>query len=372
MNAKKNQIVQETYDQWVTAGKPPIATFATEIGMPRNTVKRWLLEVYPKLTKINPFVVKAKSTLYDIDGNAKLTWVKESLDERLADAAIKEFIAGLVEGARGLSPAIPAPTHCNADLLAVYPQGDPHLGLLAMESETGANFDLKIAEQLMCAAIDRLVASAPDAETGLILELGDLLHSDNQTNRTPQSGHQLDVDSRWTKVMQVGLRTMVYCINRVMSKHKKVIVRLVQGTHDSHSAFALALALDAYYHNNERVKIDLSPAVFWYYDFGNTLIGCTHGDSCKSDNLPSIMAADQPVLWGASKFRYWYHGHIHHNSVKEFPGCMVESFRTLAGKDAWHAASGYRSGRSMSMIVHHKLYGEVERHTADISMLTAA
>jgi hypothetical protein len=53
----------------------------------------------------------------------------------------------------------------------------------------------------------------------------------------------------------------------------------------------------------------------------------------------------------------------------EFPGVIWESFRTLAGKDAWTASKGYRSGRDMYAIVHAKDYGEVERHRVDISML---
>jgi hypothetical protein len=50
----------------------------------------------------------------------------------------------------------------------------------------------------------------------------------------------------------------------------------------------------------------------------------------------------------------------------------VESFRTLAPADAWSAGMGYRAGRDMFCIVHHRQYGEVERHRCDISMLEAA
>jgi len=45
---------------------------------------------------------------------------------------------------------------------------------------------------------------------------------------------------------------------------------------------------------------------------------------------------------------------------------VVESFRTLAAKDAWQAAQGYRSGRDMYAIVLDAEHGEVERHRCDI------
>jgi NAD(P)-dependent dehydrogenase (short-subunit alcohol dehydrogenase family) len=316
-----------------------------------------------------PYVARGKSILYDGDGKAVMTWVKTKLDDTLARDAIVAWVDWLVEEARGLHPASPAPEHMVEDLLSVYPMGDPHFGMYAWGKETGAPFDLDIAEKLTRSAIDRLVASAPATHTALILELGDFFHADNNSSRTPNSGAQLDTDSRWQKVIQVGLRSMIHVIQRTLEKHAEVVVRIVQGNHDPHSSVALAFALDAYFHSEPRVKIDLSPNPYWYFRFGQVLIGATHGDMCKTDKLPAIMATDRPQDWGATTQRYFYHGHIHHDSVKEGMGCMIESFRTLAGKDAWHNASGYRSGRDMKVIVHHKDFGEVERHRVDIAQL---
>ena len=389
MPAKED--VQSLYDRWVEAGKPNISVFAREVGRDRRTVDRWLrvhavrMDVAPaeKLAAMqgwspdhdmthvvpSPFVVKGTSTLYDEAGRPRLQWVKTKLSDQLAESAIRDFVTDLVEGARGMSPLGTAPEYCDADLLSVYPMGDPHFGMYSYAAETGDNFDLGIAEQQLCAAVDRLVASSPPAETALIIELGDFFHADNESNQTGRSGNSLDVDTRWAKVMQVGLRAMVHCIRRALEKHLRVVVRIVRGNHDTHSSFALALALDAYFSNNPRVKIDLSPAAFWYYQHGKVLIGATHGDTCKMGNLPGVMASDCPELWGVTKFRYWYQGHIHHEDKKEFPGVVVEAFRTLAAKDAWHAGQGYRAGRDMRCIVHHKDYGEIVRHSCDISML---
>jgi hypothetical protein len=51
-------------------------------------------------------------------------------------------------------------------------------------------------------------------------------------------------------------------------------------------------------------------------------------------------------------------------------GVLIEWFRTLAPRDAWATGAGYRSGRDMYAVIHHKEYGEVERHRCDIAMLT--
>jgi hypothetical protein len=102
--------------------------------------------------------------------------------------------------------------------------------------------------------------------------------------------------------------------------------------------------------------------------FGQNLIGSTHGDGAKPADLPLLMAADRAEDWGKTSFRYWYTGHVHHRSAKEHPGCIVESFRTLAAKDSWHTGQGYRAGRDMYAIVLDREHGEVERYRCDIRM----
>jgi len=323
-------------------------------------------------TAPSPFVVKGTSTLYDREGKPKLQWVKTALDGALKEDAIREFVEYLVTEARGLSPLIEPPAKLMGDYLAVYGIGDPHFGLYTWKPETGADFDLAEAERLTCGAIDRLVATAPEAGTAILLNAGDFYHADNSSNQTPASGHALDVDSRFAKVMQVGLRAMVHAIKRLLEKHFRVVVWMMPGNHDPHTSYALALALDAYFSNEPRVEVDLSPGLYKYLRFGKVLIGAHHGHGAKMNDLPLIMATDRAEDWGQTTSRYIYGGHIHHLTRKEFPGCVFETFRTLAAGDAWHAGKGYRAGRDMQLIIHHRDYGEVERHRCDVAMLDAA
>lgn len=342
---------------------------AAELGIPRTTLRNRLAN--RQITSASAGIgVHGTSTLYDAEGNPKLQWVKVKADSALAEQVLREFVNDLIAPIKGKAPKIAEPEHSNADLLAVYPMGDPHFGMYAWAEEAGDDFDTHIAENLTCAAIDRLIASAPTAETAIILPLGDLIHADNTTSRTPASGATLDVDTRWAKVMQIGLRAMIYAIKQALAKHKKVIVRIVKGNHDPHASIGIALAIDAYFHGNERVTVDLNPSAHWYYKFGSVLIGSTHGDTTKEKDLLGVMATDRAKDWGDTTKRYWYCGHIHHVAKKEYPGVLVEYFRTLAPKDAWHAGQGYRAGRDMCCIVHHRNHGEIERHQCDVGMIS--
>ncbi len=318
---------------------------------------------------VAPGYVQGKVTVQRAaDGSVERTWERQSPEQAQMMERLKVFALELSEDIKGLAPISVAPKNEAKDLLCVYPWGDPHFGMYAWWQDAGADFDLDIAERMTCGAVDRLVSSAPEGSVGVLLNLGDMFHADNQQNTT-QSGHQLDVDGRWSKVQQVGLRAQIHCIRRMLEKHSKVVVRINKGNHDGHSSYALSLMLSCYFHNDPRVQIDLSPATCWYYQFGSVLIGSTHGDTLKGKDMGAVMAADKPKEWGNSLQRYWYVGHVHHKDVKEYPGVIVEYFRTLAARDAWHQGMGYRAGRDMCLIVHHREYGEIERHRCDVGML---
>lgn len=310
-----------------------------------------------------------KVTIHRKDGVVKNTWERQHPDDVMREQMLREFAETLAVGVRGLSKPIKQVKAGTNELMAVIPIGDPHFGMRAWFEDAGDDFNLEIAERHTCSAIDRLVDTGPNCETALLLNLGDHFHADNQGNQT-QSGHQLDVDGRWAQVQQVGLRAMIYAVDRLRSKYNKVVVRINRGNHDGHSAYALAMMLKCYYHNSKGVEIDISPAMHWYMQFGKVLIGSTHGDTTKGADLMPVMAADKPEAWGNTKHRYWMVGHVHHKSSKEYPGGIVEYFRTLAAGDAWHRGQGYRSGRDMNLVVMHRDHGEVERHRCDIGMIT--
>lgn len=347
---------------------------ARECGIPARTIRDARIRAQQQDSGNVPVIpeghrVLGVSTL--VDGNGAVTgqWIKTKEEGADRIEQLIEAVEGIALPFKGASKPTRAPTATRSDLLTVYPMGDPHIGMLSWFEETGANFDLEIAEASLVAAVDRLVNLAPPTEEALIINLGDYFHSDNSTNRTLRSGNALDVDSRWPKILRVGIRTMKRCIDRALLRHKMVRVVCEIGNHDDHSAIFLALCLEQLYEREPRVTIDTSPARFHWHRFGKCLIGITHGDNVKPERLPGIMAATQARDWGETEHRYWYTGHVHHDTLKEYPGCTVETFRTLAARDAWHAGAGYVSGRDMKCDVLHRDHGRILRHTVGFNTL---
>ena len=114
------------------------------------------------------------------------------------------------------------------------------------------------------------------------------------------------------------------------------------------------------------LPVDLMPSI-WRW----TGLGAHHGDKVKMADLPLLMAVDRPEDWGATVYRHISTGHIHHDVVKEVQGVRVESLRTLAAKDPYHALKGYRSLRDTRAAVYHREFGEVERYTVSAAMIGA-
>lgn len=337
-------------------------------ALKRNAAKRGYA---PEYGMVHPtpegFHVKGVST-YTENQHGEKQWVKTNADKEEQTQHLLDAVKALCEPFQGQSHLVKSPKRVSKDLLSVYPIGDPHFGMYCWAEETGQNFDLKIAERDMTETVDKLVHLAPETDRALVLNLGDFFHTDNSKNITNQSGHSLDVDSRYPRMLKVGILTMEWVIRRALQKSKTVDVINCIGNHDEMTSHALSMALWCMFRNDDRVNINTSPNPFKYYRHGHVFLGTTHGDNVKAPDLPGIMAADQPKDWGESKYRFWYTGHVHHDSEKEYRGCKVETFRTLAPKDGWHNWKGYRALQDMKLDIFHKTApsGRINRHVVGL------
>lgn len=356
-----------------------VRNVSSQIDADGNLEKQWLdarrqalaqESILPALTPGH--LIGGISTLVDDQGKVRAQWIKTRLDKNGVDVekAMFEAVSRLAE--RWPERAVPtiAPAFSYDDLLTVYPFGDPHIGMLAWEKETGDNFDLAIVERHMVNAVDHLASLAPRSKRAIVLTVGDTLHSDGLFNTTTR-GTRVDVDGRTAKMLTVAIRTFRRMIDRALECHEIVHVIIARGNHDELLSLVLSIALQQYYEREPRVHIDPSPQMHHWYRFGLNLIGVTHGDKAKAMDLMAVMANDRAEDWGATKHRRIYAGHIHHDVVKEVPGVTIEHLRTLAAKDAWHAGMGYRSGRDMKMDVFHREHGHINRHIVGIQQLLA-
>jgi len=335
-----------------------------ELGIPRTTVQSRIIaarakKLIPDGAPLEGFKVKGTSTLYDAEGEVKATWVKTAEDgpdplwvaERLKEA---------FEGLTFEVPQVPQPSETNPDCLSLFNVPDLHMGLYAYGKEVAENWDLKKSDRVYRQAFSDLVAMTPKNGTAILLGGGDQMHSDNSSNVTFASGHSLDVDGRYERVLQVTCELFLHFATLLLQTHDSLIIRILKGNHDPHAYAAIAFFLLASFRNEPRVTVDVSPSLFWVYQFGKVMLAATHGHAAKPQKMPGIMAARWPEIWGKTQFRYAHTFHIHHRAkfLDEDGGAIVETHHSPAPQDSYNYGHGYLSGRSLKSIIYHKKFGE--------------
>lgn len=315
------------------------------------------------------YKIKGTSSLVDEFGNTKLQWVKTDTDAERQVELMKAVIDGMKSEIKPVAPVKAARAKRDDKLLNLYTVSDFHLGMLAWADESGDDWDMKIAEDLFSRWFDAAFQKAPDAGTGVINLLGDLAHFDSLDAVTPASGHVLDADTRYQKLVRYMIRMVRRVVDMALVKHKNVRLLIVQGNHDESGMIWLAEMFSTLYDNEPRVFVDTSPDVYKMVQHGKTTLFFHHGHKARFDAIEPVMIAKFRKAFGESVYSYAHVGHLHHQKIVESRNMIVEQHRTLAAKDAYASRGGWMSGRSANVITYSAEYGEVARLTISPEML---
>lgn len=294
-------------------------------------------------------------------------WLKTEAVRERWETAVTEAIEN--RPARQLDIPAPRPqSFDSADIIPWLNIGDAHIGLLCHKDETGANFDIKIAKAEILQASFDLIDMAPDCERMVINDLGDGTHYENMKAMTERSGHQLDFDGRFGKMIDAYLDIMESMIEKALRKAKTVDVIINQGNHSETNDYWAARYFRRLYARlgNNRVNVLKNESPFIGYRMGKTFVLVHHGHKVKPETLRQIMSTDYAVDWGETTFRYIDGGHIHHFSAKELGGAEWCSFNNLAPMDKHAHDGGWRSKQAMTLVLRSRTYGDLGRYKMPI------
>src|SRR5690606_34175 len=110
--------------------------------------------------------VKGKTTLVNAEGRVITQHIMERADAQHQRAVLDAVVASLSEKLPRVS-IMPAPLGTNAELLNFFCLTDAHFGMLAWREETGSDYDIEIAEQLITDWFAAAIDLAPDAHTAV-------------------------------------------------------------------------------------------------------------------------------------------------------------------------------------------------------------
>lgn len=308
--------------------------------------------------------IKGVSTFYDDDGRPVRQWVKSQTDEK---RQFEILLERLEEAHSGIPPFKPSkkPGKVESSLLSLLTVTDFHLGMYAYEAETGEDWDIKIARDVFLNSIHDMVSASPKAGTGMLCQLGDFLHWDGILNVTPQSGHILDADTRYAKLVDLTMSVMAEAVNIMLAHFGRVVIVNAEGNHDISGSIWLRKHLAHLFSKDRRVQVIDNDYPYYAYLHGQTMLGFHHGHKMKLPQLHKLFASEPRFreMWGKSNYTYIHTGHYHHERVVEDGGAVAEQHPTLAARDAYAARGGWVSRRGAKMITYHDVDGEVSRIT---------
>lgn len=359
MPGHKHRAIIEAYSNW--DGRPAtINMICRQFSIPRP----WLIE-YLRMHGIThdhePFSREEVETrgVHDMVEEAiqgkrqalyqeyeKKKW-KITQDQAEKWMAFEETVLGVLQedirthARKYAVPKLKLPEAQHRYALVVSPT-DFHWGMYSWSGDVGIgqNYNRNIAEKRLFEHTGNILARLPGKPEKIIVSVGsDFFHIDGQTHSTTK-GTPMDTEGSPTEILVTGCYLTRIHID-MLRQVAPVEIWMMAGNHDQHNSRALLLYLAAWYKDMADVTVHEDFRSRVYTQFGNTLIGFSHGDGTPIKDLGICMAREAKKEWAATDHHIVFGGHLHHHKVHEVGGITHYMLPSLAGTDRWHHHEGY-------------------------------
>lgn len=290
-------------------------------------------------------IVNAKQTIWNQNSNKKgmidLYSSKITVRPRKGfnwnEENIRKIFDSLCED-KVFEPELYECTQESKNLLFI-PLADIHFGLMATLELSGEDYNTRIARKRVRYVVDKILEKIEGKQIDRIIFLigNDGINADN-LNGTTTNGTPQDNQLNWFETIRQFTDLMVETIDKLI-KVAPVLAFFVPSNHDLHSMFGICETLKAYYRNCLSVTICNEATQRKYFRFGKNMIGFSHDE--KEKNVAKIMAAEQPKIWGETKFKYFMISHLHHEIVKDDYGVDIRRLPTISGRSYWTNKCGF-------------------------------
>lgn len=271
-----------------------------------------------------------------------------------------DFIERLRNAFDDLEPAkpIPAlPASVESDMLALIPHADVHIGMVASADHVGRDYNRELAAERFKHGVTRCISAQPPCAEAIILNAGDLLHANDDSDATPRHKHKLKVEGTHHDNLGLAIELTVYAIDMALTRHGKVTYRGIPGNHDPNIPSPLSYALRAYYRNEPRVEIVVSQDEFWQRNWGNVFLSGHHGHGRKPKEVCAEIPGKWPEQWGMATEWHYFSAHRHNYQSVPYGPIRHHQLPCVCSLDP-HAASGpYADTAGMMSMTFHKQRG---------------
>lgn len=251
----------------------------------------------------------------------------------------------------------------DGNLLVIDP-ADIHIGKLASAFEVGEAYNNQIAVKRVIEGVKGILQKANGFNIDKILFIGgnDILHIDSPQRKTT-SGTPQDTDGMWHSNFLIAKQLYIDILEILISV-ADVHFDFNPSNHDYTNGFFLADVIKTYFKDCKNITFNTGISHRKYFKYHSNLIGTTHGDGAKMNDLPMLMATEEPKLWSETKHRYVYVHHLHHKWSKDVLSVCIEGLRSPSGTDSWHHRNGYEHApKAVEGFIHSKENGQIARLT---------
>lgn len=247
--------------------------------------------------------------------------------------------------------------------LLVIDPADVHIGKYANSFGTHEEYNQNIAVSRVKEGIEKILQYTQSFDIDKILFVGgnDILHTDDTRRRTTKGTPQ-DTDGMWYDNYLTAKQLYIDCLEKLMDIADVHYV-FNPSNHDHMGGFFLSDMIQTWFKDCDNITFDVDMTDRKYFLYGSNLIGTTHGDGAKQNNLGSLMTMEAKDMWAKAKHTYFYVHHIHHKTSKDYINVTVESLRSPSTSDYWHHKMGYKSPEAVEGFLHHPENGQVARYS---------
>ena len=320
-------------------------------------------------------IYEATNNLDVANSNVKHLWMKSKSESLFVknpnyvekeQTLIQDLKNELIKDISNFTPKFPKinRTINKESYLLVIDPADIHIGKLCSAFETGEDYDNQIAVKRVHDGVDGILQKVSSFNIDKILFIGgnDILHIDNAKSTTT-SGTFQDSSDMWYNNFMIAKQLYIDVLLKLISI-ADVHFTFNPSNHDYTNGFFLAQVIECYFKDCKNITFDNSIAHRKGFRYFNNLIGTTHGDGAKINDLPLLMAQEFSKEWSETKHRYIYTHHVHHKTSKDYIGITIESLRSPSGTDSWHHRNGYQhSPKAVEGFLHCKQNGQIARIT---------
>jgi len=333
------------------------------------------LRKYVSFIKSNQGVLNACDNLSVDPSTTPMLWLKTKTESirvtnplfvKPEEKLFQDLSETLINDLKNYSPKFPKLERIedNDSYLLVLDPADIHIGKLCSAFESGETYNNQVAVKRVLDGVRGILQKVSSFKIDKILFIGgnDILHIDSP-RRLTTSGTPQDTDGMWHTNFLIAKQLYVDVLEILLTV-ADVHFTFNPSNHDYTNGFFLANVIETYFKNCENITFDCSimhRKGFKYYD---NLIGTTHGDGAKQQDLPLLMAVEFSKEWSETKHRYVYTHHVHHKTSKDYAGITIESLRSPSGTDSWHHRNGYQHAKkAVEGFLHSKENGQILRIT---------